>query len=166
MIAEQIDKCVAGKKQGIVVFKDNAAAANAVHSLKQGEVAMANEVGLTAEWVKTEPSAEANRGVTEADHQSQGPPSVTPVQDGEGMKAEAGGPRGTSPSTSETPPVHAASNMPAFSSFDSSNGAQDGGILSHRDYESLTMSRMRQAAERQRLIAEIEAQEAGEADSK
>lgn len=38
-------------------------------------------------------------------------------------------------------------------------GASQGSVLSERDYESLVMMRMRQAAERQQLIAQMQQEE-------
>jgi hypothetical protein len=55
--------------------------------------------------------------------------------------------------------------MPSFSSWAPPNegGAPvEGSILQHRDYESITMMRMRQMAERQRLAAEMDAADAAE----
>jgi len=46
-----IDRAVAGKKSGMVVFKDNTCASNALHSIRSGSVAAAVAADITVEWV-------------------------------------------------------------------------------------------------------------------
>uniref|UniRef100_A0A7S0F1X6 J domain-containing protein n=1 Tax=Hanusia phi TaxID=3032 RepID=A0A7S0F1X6_9CRYP len=138
----EVDKAAAGKKSGLVVFKENAAAANASHALKAGSVEEAKEFGISVEWL--------NEGEVSTGDKLGEDPSSEPAE------------------SSSQPPAanlngnHTESNgnqMPSFSSFDPNAGAADSSLLTHRDYESLTLMRMRQAAERQRLAAQLAAED-------
>ena len=138
----EVDKAVAGKKSGLVVFKENAAAANASHALKAGSVEEAEEFGISVEWLN---EGEATAGETGGEDPSSIPAESScqpPATHVNGNNAEGNG-----------------SQMPSFSSFDPNAGGADSNLLTHRDYESLTLMRMRQAAERQRLAAQLAAED-------
>jgi hypothetical protein len=169
----EIDRLVAGKKSGILIFCGNAAAANAVHAVRTGAHTLVASAGLSVEWAGgVEDGAGAERPAEPAKASEGDGASKSPSEEASSGRNSAAAAAvmfaaisGTSAGTSGTTRGGSGSPMPSFSSWAPPNegGAPvEGSILQHRDYESITMMRMRQMAERQRLAAEMDAADAAE----
>ena len=170
----EIDRAVAGKKSGIVVFKDNTAASNAMHAVATGSISEAVEASITAEWMVAAsgsgdgaPDAASDATVHAGSHVAAAGEDITSEAAAPAPQAAMGnaavGTTEVGRSDHDLKGVTDAvgQRMPKFSSWQAS-APTDSAILNHRDYESITLMRMRQAAERQKLAEQIDAEDDAE----
>ncbi|KAJ1491464.1 hypothetical protein T484DRAFT_1882644 [Baffinella frigidus] len=171
----EIDRLVVGKKSGIIIFNGDAAAANAVHSVRASQLALVASAGLSVEWTGGDapaatPAEQAASATDAAKPNGETAGDPAPLAGNVGAAAAfaalAGAKAGVgSPMPGVAGVAAAGSPMPSFSSWSPAQeggGVAEGSILQHRDYESVTMMRMRQMSERQRLADELDAAETAE----
>lgn len=143
--------------------RSDLSAANASHAVKAGLVERAKALDMSLEWVL--PPEQGAEAATLAEGN---PPADAGGGDGggtgerEAKRPNLGGAGGEGFGGGTTGDAFVlgggggAAMMPSFSSFNP-EPAQPGDV--HKDYESLTMMRMRQAAERKRLAEQMIAEE-------
>jgi hypothetical protein len=148
-------------RSGMVVYKDNTAASNAMHAIRSGSVSAAIDAGITVEWVQAESAPDAAASAASGSATPSTTTAATPSEQGNGRGHEsvhANGDASSQPHAAAPPRAHAASDssaedagggrrsagaasMPRFSSWQPGVDAGSESILNHRDYESVTLMR-------------------------
>jgi hypothetical protein len=157
-------------RSGMVVLQDNAAASKAFHAVSSGSVSAAVEAGIVVEWLQptgapddthagsssatpaatlpTPPDGDAARGRGSEPHavpaarengaaESRRGDAADHSSNQEGGAVGRSGGRGEGEGGNRT----GGASMPSFSSWQPAGSAPDDSILSHRDYESITLMR-------------------------
>ena len=141
----------------MVVFHDNNAASKAFHAVSTGSVSAAVEAEVTVEWLQ--PTADAATSSSFAPDPAR---HGEPIGEGGENAASSASADGTGASTDSNHDAASQSSnqgsgqganredggssagqgaMPSFASWQPGGGATDDSILSHRDYESITLMR-------------------------